>query len=77
MMNSEFNDWNQLLGNSRPRRTFAVLRSAKRLSVDPACSIADQKSAAPEEQQSDDVEPLALVGGPAWVRRTAIRRRRR
>src|SRR3954469_6810325 len=43
--NSEFSDWNQLLGNGKPRSTLFVLRSANRLSVDPACSKTDQKIA--------------------------------
>src|SRR5215213_4618959 len=40
---SEFSDWNQLLGNGRPRSTLLVLRSANRFSVEPACSNTDQK----------------------------------
>ena len=44
--NSELSDWNQLLGNGRPITWLLVLRSANRLSVDPACSKTDQKSAA-------------------------------
>src|SRR5688572_9369172 len=43
--NSEFSDWNQLLGNGRPIISVRVLRSAKRLSVEPACSNTDQNSA--------------------------------
>ena len=43
---NEFIDWNQLLGNAKPRNVLSVLRSAKRFSVDPACSNTDQNSAA-------------------------------
>src|ERR1700676_2074744 len=46
MMNSAFADWNQLLGKVHPRMEFRVARSAKRLSVDPACSNSDQHRAA-------------------------------
>ena len=46
MMNSAFSDWNQLLGKPKPKSSFRVLRSAKRFSVDPACSKTDQKIAA-------------------------------
>src|SRR6266436_1509742 len=46
MMKSAFADWNQLLGNVQPRMEFRVARSAKRLSVDPACSNSDQNRAA-------------------------------
>src|SRR6188474_395116 len=46
MMNSAFTDWNQLLGKSNPRNVLRVLRSAKRFSVEPACSNTDQKIAA-------------------------------
>src|SRR2546421_12042766 len=46
MMKSELTDWYQLLGKSQPRIELRVLRSARRLSVDPACSNSDQKSAA-------------------------------
>ena len=45
-MNSALSDCNQLLGNAQPRTTLRVLRSAKRLSVEPACSKTDQKIAA-------------------------------
>ena len=44
-MKNELSDWNQLLGNGRPKSTFSVLRSANRFKVDPACSNTDQKSA--------------------------------
>src|SRR5678815_218530 len=46
MMNNAFTDWNQLLGKSNPRNELRVLRSAKRFSVEPACSNTDQKIAA-------------------------------
>src|ERR1700730_10294456 len=46
MMKSAFADWNQLLGKLHPRMEFPVARSAKRLSVDPACSNSDQNRAA-------------------------------
>src|SRR5216684_8972168 len=46
MMKSAFADWNQLLGKFHPRIEFRVARSAKRLSVDPACSNSDQNRAA-------------------------------
>src|SRR3954466_8979565 len=44
--NAEFIDWNQLLGKLHPKTDVRVLRSANRLSVEPACSNADQNSAA-------------------------------
>ena len=43
---NEFMDWNQLLGNDMPSTLVLVLRSAKRLSVDPACSKTDQNNPA-------------------------------
>src|SRR5678815_2321990 len=46
MMNNAFTDWNQLLGKSNPSIELRVLRSAKRFSVEPACSNTDQKIAA-------------------------------
>src|SRR5512135_709371 len=39
-------DWNQLAGNPTPNSRLSVLRSAKRLRVEPACSNTDQKMAA-------------------------------
>ena len=44
MRKNEFIDWNQLLGKSEPEDLLRVLRSANRLSVDPACSNTDQNS---------------------------------
>ena len=44
-MKNEFTLWNQLLGNVMPNRRVSVSRSAKRFSVDPACSNTDQNSA--------------------------------
>ena len=44
-MKNELTLWNQLLGNGRPNTSVRVLRSANRLSVEPACSNTDQKSA--------------------------------
>ena len=44
-MKNEFTLWNQLLGNDRPNTSVRVLRSANRLSVEPACSNTDQNSA--------------------------------
>ena len=46
MMNSEFSDWNQLLGNGMPNNWFEVLRSANKFRVEPACSNTDQNTAA-------------------------------
>ena len=43
---NEFIDWNQLLGKLQPTIDVRVSRSAKSVSVDPACSKSDQKSAA-------------------------------
>ena len=44
-MKNELTLWNQLLGNGMPKMLVSVLRSANRLSVEPACSKTDQKSA--------------------------------
>src|SRR5687767_8119143 len=49
MMKAAFTDWNQLDGKSNPRIEVRVLRSAKRLSVEPACSNADQNTEAPRK----------------------------
>ncbi len=50
-MNIEFIDWNQLLGKFHPKTDVRVSRSAKRLSVEPACSKSDQKSAAARKKR--------------------------
>src|SRR3569832_914071 len=46
MMYSELSDCHQLAGNARPAISLRVLRCAKRLSVDPACSNRDQNTVA-------------------------------
>src|SRR5690242_15066436 len=43
MMNIGVRAWYQLAGKACPRTVFWVFRSAKRLSVEPACSYAIQK----------------------------------
>src|SRR5258706_7875974 len=72
MMNTEFIAWNQLLGNSHPRNTLFVLRSANRFRVDPACSNSDQNSDAARNStpityrrlRSADVQPGEKTSQP-------------
>ena len=45
-------------------RCCSVLRSANRLSVDPACSNTDQNNDGRQEQHADHIEALALLGRP-------------
>ena len=82
MMNSEFSDWYQVLGNSMPNTTLFVSRSANRFSVDPACSNSDQNNAAARKStpitqsrlRSSDVQPGEKNSQP---KNTTVRMRRK
>ena len=64
MMKSGGSDWYQLAGKPWPRIELSVLRSAKRLSVEPACSKAIQNTDAASEEHGDHHQALPLLAGP-------------
>ena len=60
----EFTDCHDPEVNVIPRITLRVLRSAKSVSVDAACSNTDQNTAAREEEDRDGDQAIAFVSRP-------------
>ena len=76
MMNSALTDWNQLLGNSQPRIDVARAAVGEQVQRRPGLLEHRPEERGGEEEDADDVQPLALDRRPRRRRGTASRRRR-
>src|SRR6202035_556605 len=75
-MKNELTDCSQLDGNLKPKMELRVKRSAKRLSVEPACSKADQKREAKTKKRKMAAMRLRSAAVKPGVRKRQTRARR-